>query len=39
VTGTPTLALARGNGTSRVLAVSPLDPTAVAHALDAELAR
>jgi protein-disulfide isomerase len=39
VAGTPTFALARGHGASRVLSINPLDPTSVGQALDAELAR
>ena len=39
VQGTPTLTVRRGNGAERQLGASPLDPAAVAAALDKELAR
>jgi predicted DsbA family dithiol-disulfide isomerase len=39
VSGTPTLVVAKGDGAQRPLAADPLDPAAVAAALDAELAQ
>jgi protein-disulfide isomerase len=39
VSGTPTLIVAKGDGAQRPLTADPLDPAAVAAALEAELAR